>query len=193
MVDRRRIRRALDGHAVRTLDSRGRRSAAVLLPLFARDGHDHLLLTRRTDHLDRHAGEISFPGGGRHREDVDLLATALRETEEEVGIAPADVEILGRLDDILSIHDIRVTPFVGVFPSPYPLAPCDFEIAEVLELPLDAFLDPAVFRCEDWRFRGRTEPVCFFTVGGHEVWGLTAAILVQFLQRVGLGDFKVPS
>lgn len=192
MLDRARIRQALGSHPARIIDKKARRSAAVLLPLFVKQGRDYLLLTRRTDHLDKHPGEISFPGGGRHREDENLLATALRETEEEVGIDPVDVEVLGRLDDILSIHDVCVTPFVGVFPYPYPLAPCDFEIAEVLELPLDTFLDPALFRCENWRFQGRTELVCFFTIGGYEVWGLTAAILVQFLQRLGLGHFRPP-
>lgn len=193
MLDRALVRRRLESHPVRTLGRKELHPAAVLLPLFVKQGREHILLTRRTDHLDKHAGEISFPGGGRHSEDDDLLATALRETEEEVGIGPADVEILGRLDDILSIHDVCVSPFVGTFPYPYPFAPCDFEIAEILELPLDDFLDPGVFRCEDWSFQGRTESVCFFTVQGHEVWGLTAAILVQFLQRLGLGHFRTSS
>ncbi|HKL48366.1 MAG TPA: CoA pyrophosphatase [Desulfuromonadales bacterium] len=190
MLDRSFVRQRLETHAARSLEKKGLRPAAVLLLLFVKQGRDHLLLTRRTDHLDKHAGEVSFPGGGRHSEDHDLLATALRETEEEVGIDPSDVETLGRLDDIISIHDVCVTPFVGAFPYPYPFAPCDFEIAEILELPLDAFLDPEIFRCENWRFQGRTDSVCFFTVEGHEVWGLTAAILVQFLQRLGIGHFR---
>lgn len=155
----------------------------MLVPLFVRDGEGYVLLTRRTETMNHHRGEIAFPGGVRHREDVDLLATALRETHEEVGIAPEDVTVLGSLDDIVSVHGYHVTPFVGIFPYP-----CEFrinrrEIAQILEIPLSVLADPAVCRQEDWRHRGRDVPVWFYTVGENEIWGLTAAVLRQFLHR----------
>ncbi len=186
MLDREEVRRALARHPARSLSESGLRPAAVLIPLFSKEGEDHLLLTLRTEHLPHHRGEVSFPGGVRHSEDPDLLATALRETEEEMGIARADVDVLGRLDEFESVHGFRVVPYVGAIPFPYPFRVNRGEIAEVLEVPLRTLLDPAVYREEDWSHRGRSYPVCFYAVGPREIWGLTGAILSQFLDRAGL-------
>lgn len=161
--------------------------AAVLLPLFEQGGEYHVLFTKRTEHLNHHRGEISFPGGARHPGDADPRETALRETWEEVGIKPADVEILGELDDFYSIYDYLVTPFVGIFPSGYPLVVNDGEIERVITVPLSHLLNPEIFRVEDWSWKGRTHPVCFYTCGSDEIWGLTAAILKQFLDAVFTG------
>lgn len=161
--------------------------AAVLLPLFAEGGEYHVLLTKRTEHLNHHRGEISFPGGARHPGDADLRETALRETWEEVGIRPPDVDILGELDDFYSVYDYLVTPFVGVFPSGYRLAVNRGEIERIITVPLSHLLRPEVFRTEDWSWKGRTHPVCFYTYGSDEIWGLTAAILKQFLDAVFTG------
>ncbi len=178
------IRQALERHPPRTI-SRGKlRASAVLLPLYVKNAEDTVLFTRRTEHLNHHRGEISFPGGGRHPEDADLAATALRETEEEMGIRSEDVQILGRLDDFISVHGYHVVPFVGNFPHPYPFRINHDEIAEVIEVPLARLRDPAIFREENWQHRGRRFPVCFYTVDEHEIWGLTAAILRQFLKRM---------
>ena len=157
------------------------RPAAVLVALFSHQEHDHLLLTRRSDHLPHHRGEISFPGGGQDPQDQRLLDTALRESEEELGIRPADVRVLGQLDDVISIHDYRVTPFVAEIPYPYPFCPDPGEIETVLELPLAEFFEPSIYRVEDWSWQGRTHPVRFYTVQGEEVWGMTAEIVHQFL------------
>lgn len=184
MLDIARIERALAGYPLRTIDANGLHAAAVLLPLYVRDGEETVLFTRRTEHLNHHRGEISFPGGRRHPEDADLLATALRETEEEMGIRPADVTALGRLDDFVSVHGYHVVPFIGTFPWPYPFRADPREIAEVIEVPLATLRDPGIWRQEDWRHQGRHYPVHFCTVGAHEIWGLTAAILRQFLRRV---------
>ena len=100
-----------------------------------------------------------------------------------MGIRPEDVAVLGRLDDFISVYGYHVAPFVGMIPHPYPYRVNGGEIAEVLEIPLSVLRDPAVCRKEDWRHRGRKYPVWFYTVGNHEIWGLTAAILRQFLQR----------
>ncbi|HEY6837866.1 MAG TPA: CoA pyrophosphatase, partial [Geobacteraceae bacterium] len=125
-----RIRTALAAHR-RVPMPPGPVPAAVLLPLFERQGDYHLLFTKRTEHLNHHRGEISFPGGVRQPEDGDLLQTALRETWEEVGIAPAAVTVLGALDDVYSIHDYVVTPYVGIFPGDLPLT---INVAEIERL-----------------------------------------------------------
>ena len=182
---------ALLGRIRRALGTRRRRSlppgpvpAAVLLPLFCRDGSLQILFTKRTDRLNHHRGEICFPGGVRHGEDPDLLTTALRETWEEVGIRPEDVEPLGALDDIVSVHDYLVTPFVGVIPPAYRFTVNPAEIERLLVVPVAELLRPEIYRVEDWTWQGREMPVPFFTCGDDEVWGLTAAILRQFLDLV---------
>jgi 8-oxo-dGTP pyrophosphatase MutT (NUDIX family) len=161
--------------------------AAVLLPLFLKDGGYHVLFTKRSQQLNHHRGEISFPGGVSQPEDGSLLVTALRETWEEVGIAPEEVEILGALDDFLSIHDYLVTPFVGVFPEAYPLRINGEEIERIIEVPLSHLLKPEIFRTEDWTWKGREHQVFFYTFGDDEIWGLTAAILKQFLDLAASG------
>jgi 8-oxo-dGTP pyrophosphatase MutT (NUDIX family) len=184
MLEPEALRRALAAHPPAAVSRRGLRPAAVLLPLYDREGEATVLLTRRTEHLRHHRGEIAFPGGRRHPGDTDLQATALRETKEEMGIRPADVTVLGRLDDCVSVHGYHVVPFVGTFPWPYPFRPDPSEIAEVIEVPLAALRDPARWHTEDWRHRGRLQPVHFCTIDRHVIWGLTAAIARQFLLRV---------
>lgn len=158
--------------------------AAVLLPLFPKEGEYHVLFTKRTEQMNHHRGDISFPGGVCHHEDRDTLQTALRETREEVGIAPGDVEVLGVLDDFYSIHNYLVTPWVGVFPHNYPLKLNRQEIERIIEVPLSHLLRPEIFRAEDWSWKGRQHPVYFYSYRGDEIWGLTAAILKQFLDIV---------
>lgn len=157
------------------------RPAAVLLPLFCRDDKDFLLFTVRTEHLEHHSGEISFPGGSRENIDSDLMATACRETEEELRIAADSIEILGRMDDFYSIHGYHVVPFVGVIPEPTTLQYAPDEIAAVFEAPVDHFRNPAVHHVEDWNHQGRVHPVDFYHYQNHVIWGLTAAMLRQFL------------
>ena len=155
--------------------------AAVLLPLFPRDGELHVLFTKRTPHLTHHSGEISFPGGVCEPGDRDYADTALREAWEEVGIAPEDVELLGELDDCHSIHNYLVTPVVGIFPGDYTLTVNDAEIERLIEVPLSHFGQPGVFRTEQWLKDGMPRAVYFYRYGEDEIWGLTARILKQFL------------
>ena len=177
------IRTALASHK-RIPMAAGPVPAAVLLPLFQKNGVYHILFTKRTEHLNHHRGEISFPGGGCHPEDRDTLQTALRETWEEVGIIPDDVDTLGVLDDFLSIHNYLVTPYVGVFSADYPFRINRDEIERLIEVPLSYFLDPDICRVKEWNWRGRAHPVYFYTFMGDEIWGLTAAILKQFLDII---------
>jgi 8-oxo-dGTP pyrophosphatase MutT (NUDIX family) len=155
--------------------------AAVLVPLFVKDGEFHLLFTKRTSHLTHHSGEIAFPGGVCDPSDLDSTDTALRETWEEVGISPDDVEVLGVLDDCHSIHNYLVTPVVGVFPSGYQLTVNDAEIERLIEVPISHFGKPGVHRAENWLRQGRNVIVHFYRHGEDEIWGLTGRILKNFL------------
>ena len=182
MLDRKRLASHFQTFPRRTIPVGSLRPAAVLVPLFNRSGDDYLLFTERTAHLEHHAGEISFPGGGHDAADQDLTATALRETEEELGIPRSQIDVLGRLDDFYSIHGYHVIPYVGVIPSPDNLQHDPFEIAGTFEAPLDYFRNPAIHRIEEWRHRERTHRVDFYQFEEHVIWGLTAAILRQFLE-----------
>ena len=155
--------------------------AAVLIPVFKKEGEYHLLFTRRTDRVEHHQGQISFPGGRQDPEDRDLLATALREAEEEMGIRREDVRVLGELDDICTVTDFCVAPFVGMIPYPYPFRPNPHEIEEMIEVPLAVLLDPARFRREFRGLAGRMWPVYFYQHGRHTIWGATASIVKQLL------------
>jgi 8-oxo-dGTP pyrophosphatase MutT (NUDIX family) len=155
--------------------------AAVLIPVFKKEGAYHLLFTRRTDRVEHHKGQISFPGGREDPEDADLLATALREAEEEMGLRKEDVRILGELDDICTVSDFCVAPFVGLIPYPYPFRPNPQEIEEMIEVPLAVLLDPDRSRREFREHGGLTWPVLFYQHEGHTIWGATASILKQLL------------
>lgn len=162
--------------------------AAVLVPLYERQGRVEVLLTRRTRSLPSHAGQISFPGGKRDPEDRNLVETALREAHEEVGLAPSDVSPVGRLDDCPTfVTNFVITPVVGVIPPDYPFQPNASEIDTLIQLPLEAFLEPGVLRETESEFNGLKYTLHFYDVGGHTVWGATARILNQLLTLLGHG------
>ena len=118
------------------------RPAAVLVPLVKRDAGLQVILTRRTDHLSDHAGQISFPGGRQEQEDATLEETALRETEEEIGLARRHIDLIGRIDDYYTVTGYQVTPVIGLVTPPFDLTPDDHEVAEVFEVPLEFILNP---------------------------------------------------
>ncbi len=164
----------------------GLRRAAVLLPLYESRSGPHLVLTMRTTSVPTHKGQISFPGGGFEERDGDLRATALREAEEEIGLHPADVAILGCLDDTVAVSSQHVVrPFVGFVPHPYAFRPDLFEIQHLIHLPIRALLEGAPFREELREREGRPVRVFFYEYGGQTIWGLTARILKQFVEVVG--------
>jgi 8-oxo-dGTP pyrophosphatase MutT (NUDIX family) len=158
------------------------RRAAVLIPLFKKDGEYHILFTRRTNRVEHHKGQISFPGGRQDKKDRDLLATALREAREEMGIEEKDVHILGELDDICTVSsDFCISPFVALLPYPYPFKVNHQEIEEVLEVPLSGLMDDRRFRQEIFDKDGQRFPVYFYQHRDHTIWGATARILKQLL------------
>lgn len=166
------------------------RAAAVVVPVVTREDGHHVLFTRRADHLQDHPGQMSFPGGGHEPEDRDLLRTALREAEEEVGLDPAAVDVVGRLDDIRTVSDYSVRPFVARIPDRR-YRPEDGEVAEVVTLPVVGLIDRDSYESElrDHPRHGERR-LHFFHVGEHTVWGATAEMLVQLLELAT--DWRVP-
>jgi 8-oxo-dGTP pyrophosphatase MutT (NUDIX family) len=155
--------------------------AAVLVPLFQKDGHCHLLFTKRSEEVKYHKGEISFPGGVVDEEDRELIHTALREAREEIGLKESDVQIIGVLDDIVTITEFIVTPIVGLFPYPYPFKVSEVEIAELIEVPLASLLNEDSFSEREIFREDQKEIVYAYQYGKHIIWGATARILNQFL------------
>jgi 8-oxo-dGTP pyrophosphatase MutT (NUDIX family) len=166
-----------------TLEVRANVQAAVLVPLHVRRGVLHAVFTERHHELPRHAGEISFPGGRREATDADLLATALRETHEEVGLPPESVEVIGALEPIPTVvTGYAIHPFVGVVPSGFRWTPSDREVAAVIDLPLAAVA--AGYARRRIVRRGAALRTDTYVVGEHMIWGATARIVSDLLDRV---------
>jgi 8-oxo-dGTP pyrophosphatase MutT (NUDIX family) len=170
-----------------SLWSRTPAAASVLVPLVDRDDGLRVLLTRRTDHLRSHAGQISFPGGRQEPEDADAVAAALREAQEEVGLDPVHVEVLGSLPRYTTVTAFHVTPVVALVRPPFALAPDPNEVAEVFEVPLEFLMTPAHHRRHEVEVGGvrrhfLSMPWTAPSSGGgalppHFIWGATAAML----------------
>jgi 8-oxo-dGTP pyrophosphatase MutT (NUDIX family) len=173
----------LTPEAAAELDAPGSTDAAVLIPLFLRDGDLVAVFTERREDLKKHAGEISFPGGRQDHPDEDLRETALREAEEEIGLARADVELVGALPPTGTfVTSYKVHPFVGMVDAGYTWTPQETEVAQVLELSL-----PDLRRgFESKRLLRKGVPIKTptYTVDGHLVWGATARIVENLLGRL---------
>ncbi len=156
--------------------------AAVLVPLVEWDGGWTVLLTRRTDNLLHHAGQISFPGGHAEPEDNTAEYTALRETEEEIGIKRTHVEILGRLDNYITRTGFSVTPVVGVVTPPIKPVIDPTEVAEVFEVPLDFLMDPGNHQLHSHVYGGRERRFHSIPWGDYFIWGATAGMLVNLCE-----------
>jgi len=174
----------LGAREAQEVDDEGLMPAAVMVLLYQKEGEYCVLLNKRSQQVEHHKGEMSFPGGARDPEDNDFVATALRETEEEMGISREDVRILGRLDDIITRSNFGVKVYVGTIPYPYSFTPSEIEIAEVVEAPLAVLLDKANLRFETKWVDDGPVTTCSYAYGNHLVFGATAKILQQFLTIV---------
>ena len=180
-----RTRARLPGRARRIVPPGPLVRAAVLVPIVDH-GEPFLVFAQRTDRVGHHAGQISFPGGRVDAGDADDLQAALREAEEEVGLAPASVEPLGVLDDTETFAtQFVITPWVGVVRSPVVWIPDGEEIEKVIEVPVAALLARGCFRVESWERNGMTRDVYFYDYQDTTIWGATARILKQYLDLVG--------
>ena len=163
------------------------REAAVLIPIFKTNGQYHILLTRRTEDVETHKGQISFPGGMREGKET-LLETAMRETFEEVGIEHDRIEPLGQFHEYLSIPQFRVTPFVSYIRTPFRTQRQIHEVAEILHVPFSVFLDPANPRVKKNSYPGREMDVYFYPFSTHQIWGLTARIIKDLFDTLNLQE-----
>jgi 8-oxo-dGTP pyrophosphatase MutT (NUDIX family) len=150
--------------------------AAVLVPIILRD-EPSLLLTKRTSHLKKHAGQVSFPGGRIDPDDKHAEAAALREAEEEIALDPAMVEIVGRMDDYVTGTGYRITPVLGLLPPGLTYVPSPDEVEAVFEFPFSVLLDPDAPRRQKQHVRGRWREYWVWPHPEHFIWGATAAIM----------------
>ena len=156
--------------------------AAVLVPLVERKDGLTALLTQRTNHLAHHPGQVSFPGGHVDPGDESPEATALRETEEEIGLHRRHIDVLGRLDQYRVRTGFSVTPVVDLVMPPFDIKPDDFEVAEVFEVPLTFLMDPGNHERHSRDYRGETRYFYAIPYNGYYIWGATAGMLVNLYQ-----------
>ena len=176
------IKRALASRTTNRVAGDGLTPAAVMVLLYPKDGDHWVLLNKRSQEVEHHKGEISFPGGRTDPEDGGALDTALRETEEEMGIRRDDITLLGEMDEVTTRSQYRVSVFAGTIVHPYDFRPSADEIAEIVEFPVSALLDATSVRFEThWQADG-ANTVHSYAYGKHLVFGATARILQQFLQ-----------
>lgn len=156
--------------------------AAVLVPIVLRDRRPHLLFTVRSEDLRTHSGQVSFPGGKVDPGDPDRVATALREAEEEVGLAPSQVEVVGALDEVATPSQFVITPVVGLLAESFAVQVRSLEVAEAFEVPLAALREPGVFTDHGLVERdGRQYHLVAYRIAGHVIWGATARVVLQLL------------
>ena len=176
-----------DGYAEIDLnDTTELKCAAVLVPLIWQDDEWHLLFTRRTDHVESHKGQVSFPGGACDEGESTPEQTALREAQEEIGLDPAKVRVLGRLANMITITSFRVTPVVGVIEWPAVFKVGEHEVARIFTIPLNWLAD----KRNRWEFNmlGRSRSlIAYHPYDGELLWGATARMTVDFLRVLGLG------
>ena len=156
----------------------------MLVPLTYVQDEWHILFTRRTDRVQSHKGQVSFPGGASDEGETTPEQTALREADEEIGMHPADVQVLGRLSQLITISSFRVTPIVGVIPFPYAFKVANIEVARVFTIPLLWLSD----RNNYWEFFLRDSErslITYHPYDGELLWGATARMTVTFLKTIG--------
>ncbi len=197
VVDKSQVRSAINAHKKTRITRGNLIPSAVLVPLLCKDQELHVLLTERTDDVSSHKGQVCFPGGTISGEDASLLDTALRESWEETGVRPEDVEVIGEIDDnVVRATGYVITPFVGFVPYPYHFHANASETKEIFFVPVSVLMDPARFYHQERVISGHYYygPVCDFD--GHVIWGATGRILehlVSLLSDVELASTCRPS
>lgn len=179
-----RIESALADYNPRRLDHPTASAAAVLILIHPNSGEPHVVFTERTNKVEHHKGQMSFPGGACDDIDDCSESTAIRETWEEIGVVREHVRILGSLDDMITISNFRVTPWVGVLEAeaPYPYKVNDHEVAQVVEVPMSFLLEEGNMELEVRQHQGREVLVPAFCYNGHRIWGATARMLHQLIE-----------
>jgi 8-oxo-dGTP pyrophosphatase MutT (NUDIX family) len=167
----------------------GLQPAGVLAPMFFLNDAPHLLFTKRTLTVRDHRGQISFPGGVKSPQDPDLLATALRETKEEIGLEPEQVEVIGRLKPLATVTGYWINAAVGLIPYPYEFRLNAREVKRLILLPLEGFCAPQRWSSGDYTYNDKIVPVCYWKYRGTVIWGATARLLLDLLRRLGENPF----
>ena len=186
------IRKGLEPHKPK-INTKIQKRASVLIPLIEIEGELFVFFTERAKHLRSHPGQVSFPGGKQDTQDANSLETALREAREEIGLPPEKVEIIGTLDQILSLHYYLVTPFVAFIPDDFVPIPNTGEIEAVFKVPLTFFMNGDNHWTEEFKTQHATVLAHHFDFQGYDIWGLTAKLILRLLE-IGLGhlpDFPV--
>ncbi len=172
------------GHQIYTEVEDSCLKAGVLVLFYLHEGRPHLVLTRRTDRVDFHKGQISFPGG-RQETGENLEQAALREAREELDVDPDSIRILGMLTPLfIPPSNYCIYPVVAVTEGRPEFHPSELEVAEILEIPLDHLIDPQNIRREIWTLRGVDVEVPFYAFGDHKIWGATAMVLAELLEMI---------
>jgi len=184
------VRQFLSAHKRAEIHDPALVPAAVLMVFFEKAGAWHLLMTKRSEVVEHHKGQISFPGGAKDAGDRDLSETALREAREEIGLPGEEVEILGFFDDHATPTGFVITPVVAYARRLPPLKPQNAEVMKILEVPVRLFLDGRSERVVPMMRLGKTIDVFFYAFGEDEIWGATARISRDFLRAIVGEEYK---
>jgi 8-oxo-dGTP pyrophosphatase MutT (NUDIX family) len=183
VVMERRLREFLSQREKRRVTGANLISAAVLVPIYYKEGQYYVLFTKRAEWLKEHKGQVSFPGGARQKGDKTLADTALREAAEEIGLAPDKVKVLGELDDTLTeTSNYVISPFVALIPYPYQFKIAGGEVGEIIEAPVSVLLDKDRLHQKSAVLGDKAVNFYVYKYQGQVIWGATAKILKQFLE-----------
>lgn len=165
--------------------------AGVLVPVTDSATEPEIILTQRAAHMNTHRGQVAFPGGRREQQDEDLVATALRESQEEIGLNPEHVEVVAPLSQVISRYGILVSPFVGVIADGAQLSPNPAEIDSIFRVPVSFFLEDKRLRTDEIRFRNIRLLVPCWEWSGYQIWGMSAIVLADFLNAAFDADISL--
>jgi 8-oxo-dGTP pyrophosphatase MutT (NUDIX family) len=160
------------------------RPAAVLVPLFWKEQELHVLLTKRSEKLKHHSGQVSFPGGGFEESDITIRQAAIRETEEEIGITDEFINVVGYLDDVETISGFYVTPFVSILKSDFAITMNEDEVSEVFSVPLNFFIDESNCQHKTAFYKGKNVKYYVYDHDKYTIWGVTAEIIVKLVKKL---------